>query len=99
MLKGAAMLIRPGGTLLGARLFEPVSINTKSSGDAAHMNSLLAPGTVVTPRVMLRLNNRPEPESGVRLFEEAEICNVLIGPPPDTLPDTVQLLAVSPAAS
>src|SRR5438046_863674 len=99
LIVAAAMLIRPGGTLLGVRLFVPVSINTKSFGDAAHINSLLAPGTLLT-RVRLRSNNMPDPESGVIPFETAEMCNVLIGPPPGRIfPDTFQLLAVSPAAS
>ena len=50
-------------------------------------------------RVILRLNKVPDPESGVKSFENAEIRRVLIGPPPGiTLPVTFQFDPVSPAA-
>jgi hypothetical protein len=46
---------------------------------------------------MFRLNRVPEPESGVKSLEKADMRSVLIGPPPGiTLPDTFQLVAVSP---
>src|SRR5204863_1849774 len=57
----------------------------------------VAPALLLT-RVSLRLNRVPQPESGVTSFEKAEMRSVLIGPPPGRmLPDTFQLLAVSPA--
>src|SRR5204863_7862900 len=57
----------------------------------------VAPALLLT-RVSLRLNRVPQPESGVKSFEKAEMRSVLIGPPPGRmLPDTFQLLAVSPA--
>ena len=58
---------------------------------------MLAPGVLLT-LVIFRLKRVPEPESGVKSFEKAEMRRVLIGPPPGiTLPDTFQLVAVSPA--
>ena len=48
--------------------------------------------------VMFRLNRVPEPESGVKSFEKADMRRVLIGPPPGRMfPDTFQLPAESPA--
>ena len=44
------------------------------------------------------MNRVPEPDSGVKSFEKADTRSVLIVPAPGrTLPDTFQLLAVSPA--
>ena len=58
---------------------------------------MLAPGVLLT-LVMFRLNRVPEPESGVKSFEKADMRSVRIGPAPGiTLPDTFQLVAVSPA--
>ena len=58
---------------------------------------MLAPGELLT-RVILRLKRVPEPESGVKSLEKAEIRRVLIGPPPGiTFAETFQLVAVSPA--
>ena len=42
---------------------------------------MLAPGVLLT-LVMFRLKRVPEPESGVKSFEKAEMRRVLIGPPP-----------------
>src|SRR5438046_6709719 len=68
----------------------------KLFGSAAQVSAVLAPGVLLI-LVMFRLNRVPEPESGVKSFENAEMRSVLIGPPPGiTLPDTFQLLAVSP---
>src|SRR5437762_1780490 len=65
-------------------------------GGATQVSAVLAPGVLLT-LIMFRLNRVPEPESGVKLVEKAEMRSVLIGPPPGrTLPDTFQLLAVSP---
>ena len=58
---------------------------------------MLAPGVLLT-LVMFRLNRVPEPVSGVKSFEKADIRRVLIGPPPGRMfPDTFQLLTESPA--
>ena len=43
-----------------------------------------------------RLNKVPEPESGVKSFEKAEMRKVLIVPAPRTFPVTFQLVAVRP---
>ena len=57
-----------------------------------------APGVLLT-LVIFRLNRVPEPESEVKSFEKADMRRVLMGPPPGiTLPETFQLVAVSPAA-
>src|SRR5215831_15552106 len=87
----------PGGMLQGECEFRSASMKIKSFGDAAQVSAVLAPGVLLT-RVMFRLNKVPEPESGVKSFENAEIRRVLIGPPPGkTLPETFQFVAVSPA--
>ena len=72
-------------------------MNSKSLGEAPQTNGVLAPGLLLT-RVIFRLNKVPEPESGVKSFEKAETRSVLIVPLPRTLPDTFQLVPVSPAA-
>ena len=49
-------------------------------------------------RVILRLKSVPEPESGVKSFEKADILRVMIDPFAEMiLPDTFQFVAVSPA--
>ena len=53
----------------------------KLFGEAAQVSAVLAPGVLLT-RVMFKLNRVPEPESGVKSFEKAEMRRVLIGPPP-----------------
>ena len=91
------MVMLPGGVLPGVWLSRLASIKKKSFGGAAQVSAVFAPGVVLT-RVMFRLNRVPEPERGVKSFEKAEMRRVLIGPPPGTtLPDTFQLVAVSPA--
>ena len=93
----AWMVMLPGGVLPGAWLSRLESIKMKLFGGAAQVSAVLAPGVLLT-LVMFRLNRVPEPESGVESFEKAEMRSVLIGPPPGiTLPDTFQLVAVSPA--
>src|SRR5438552_6369952 len=98
MLNVAAwMVMLPGGVLPGAWLFRSVSIKIKSFGGAVQVSAVLAPGVLLT-LVMFRLNRVPEPESGVKSFEKADIRRVLIGPPPGRMfPDTFQLLTESPA--
>jgi hypothetical protein len=90
------MVMLPGGVLQGAWGSRLVSIKIKSFGGAAQVRAVLAPGVLLT-LIMFRLNRVPEPESGVKSFEKADMRKVLIGPPPGiTLPETFQLLAVSP---
>jgi len=62
------------------------------------MSAVFALGVLLT-LVMFRLNKVPEPDNGVKSFEKAEMRSVLVVPGPvlRTLPDTFQLLAVSPA--
>src|SRR5437016_9734491 len=91
------MVMLPGGVLFGPWLSRLESIKIKSFGEAAQVSAVLAPGVLLT-LVMFRLNRVPEPESGVKSVEKADMRRVLIGPPPGiTLPDTFQLVAVSPA--
>src|SRR5664279_1455745 len=71
-------------------------MKTKLSGSGCQTNGLTAPGVLLT-LVMFSVNRVPEPDSGVRSFEEADTCSVLIVPAPITLPVTFQLLAVSPS--
>ena len=69
----------------------------KLSGSAAQTNGLVSPGVLLTLSI-LRLKSGPDPFNGVKSSEKAETRSVLIGPGPGkTLPDTTQLLAVSPA--
>ena len=97
MLNVAAwMVMLPGGVLLGAWVSRLESMKIKLFGGATQVSAVLAPGVLLT-LVIFRLNRVPEPESGVKSFEKAEMRSVLIGPPPGiTFPDTFQLLAVSP---
>src|SRR5438128_12143248 len=93
----AWMVMLPGGVLPGVWGSRLESIKMKSFGGAAQVSAVFAPGVLLT-LIMFRLNRVPEPESGVKSFEKAEMRRVLIGPPPGImLPVTFQLLAVSPA--
>src|SRR5437667_5774745 len=93
----AWMVMLPGGVLPGYWGSRLASMKKKSPGGAAQVSAVLAPGVLLT-LVMFRLKRVPEPESGVKSFEKAEMRSVLIGPPPaTTFPDTFQLVAVSPA--
>src|SRR2546425_298747 len=96
LIVAAWMVMLPGGVLLGAWVSRLESIKIKLFGGATQVSAVLAPGVLLT-LVIFRLNRVPEPESGVKSFEKAEMRSVLIGPPPGiTFPDTFQLLAVSP---
>ena len=79
-------------------MFRSASIKNKLSGGAAQISGVLAPGVLLT-LIMFRLNSVPEPESGVKSSEKAEMRRVLIVPGPvlRILEETFQLLAVSPA--
>src|SRR5436190_4360786 len=97
LISAAWIVMLPAGVLQGVWLSKFVSIKIKLFGGAAQVSAVLAPGVVLT-LVMFRLNRVPEPASGVKSFEKADMRSVLIGPPPGiTFPDTFQLLAVSPA--
>ena len=71
-------------------------MNTKLFGEAAQVSVVLAPTELLT-RVKFKLNNVPDPESGVDVVENAEMRSVLIVPAPRTLPLTFQFVAVNPA--
>ena len=85
---------------MGVAVPRLASMKIKLFGFAAQTNGLIAPGALLTLSI-LSLNNVPDPFSGVKSFEKADMRRVLIGPGPGrTLPDTVQLEApVSPAAA
>ena len=88
----------PGGVLPGAKAFRSLSNRAKSSGAAAHVNGVLAPCVLLT-RVMFKTKRVPEPDNGVESMEKAETRRVRTGPGPGrTLPETFQLVPVSPAA-
>ena len=90
------IVMLPGGVLPGAWVARLASMKIKLSGGTAQVSAVLAFGVLLT-LVMFRLKRVPEPESGVKSFEKAEMRRVLIGPPPGiTLPDTFQFVAVSP---
>ena len=97
MIGATWMVMLPGGVVQGAWGSRLESMKIKSFGGAAQVSAVFAPGVLLT-LVIFRLNRVPEPESGTKSFENAEMRSVLIGPPPGiTLPDTFQLVAVSPA--
>ena len=74
-----------------------LSIKKKLSGGGAQTNGLIAPGVLLTLSI-LSSNRVPDPESGVKSFEKADMRSVLSGPAPGrTFPDTFQLPPVSPA--
>ena len=80
------MVMLPGGVLPGAWVSRLASMKIKLSGGAAQVSAVLAPGVLLT-LVMFRLNRVPEPDSGVKSFEKADMRSVLIGPGPGrTLP-------------
>lgn len=66
---------------MGVNVFRSASIKRKLFGAAAQINGLISPGVLLT-RSILRLNNVPDPFSGVKSFEKAETRSVLIGPAP-----------------
>lgn len=98
ILIGAAWIVMlPDGVLPGGSMFKSASMKIKLSGSGFQTNGVASPG-VLLMRVMFRLNSVPEPESGVKSLEKADIRSVLMGPAPGrTFPDTFQLPPVSPA--
>ena len=93
----ASMVMLPGGVLPARWISRLSSKKIRLSGGAAHISAVLAPEAPLT-LVMFRFNRVPEPDSGVvPSFEKAEMRSVLIGPGPGrTLPETFQLLPVTP---
>src|SRR6266853_5936646 len=93
------IVMLPGGVLPGAWVSRVLpSIKIKLFGGAAQVSAVFAPGVLLT-LVMFRMNRVPEPDSGVKSFEKADMRSVLVVPGPElrTFPETFQLLAVSPA--
>jgi hypothetical protein len=83
---------------LGTVVLSWSSINSKSSGDGFQFSGLIGPGVLLTRR-MIRLNSVPDPLSGMKSSEKADIRRILTEPGPllIMLPETFQLLAVTPA--
>src|SRR5205814_1431134 len=73
----------------------------KLSGASAQTNGLLASGGLLLTLSILRLKSVPDPFSGVKSSEKADMRRVLSVPGPvlRTFEETFQLVAVSPAAS
>ena len=94
------IVIRPLGVEAGSCVLRLSSTKTKLSGAGFQTNGHIAPGVLVT-LTSLRLNNVPEPFSGVMSFEKACMRRVLIVPGPLLImaPATVQSVEVSPAAA
>ena len=69
----------------------------KLFGSAAQTNGLIVPGVLLVLSI-LKLNSVPDPFSGVKSCEKADMRRVRIGPVHGRmLAETFQLLAVSPA--
>jgi hypothetical protein len=84
---------------MGTNAFGVGSRKIKLFGAAAQTNGLISPGVLLTLS-MRRLNSSPDPLSGVKSSEKADIRNVLIVPAPLRMfAETFQLVAVSPAAA
>src|SRR5204863_9102153 len=93
------VLTLPGAALPTVRLERSASIKMNWSGAGAQVNWVACPACAAwLTLVILSSKSVPDPDSGAKSVEKAEIRSVLIGPvPARTLPDTFQLLAVSPA--
>ena len=72
------------------------SMKIKSFGGDFQAKGLISPGVLLTLSI-LRLNSVPDPFSGVKSFEKADMRRVLIPEPGRMLPETFQLTPVSPA--
>src|SRR6266404_9761989 len=94
----AVMVMRPSGVAAGGNVSRLSSIKMKLFGAGFQASVLVAPGVLLTLSI-LRLNNIPDPFSGVKSLEKADRRRVLVVPGPGlrTLPDTFQLTPVSPA--
>ena len=84
---------------MGANVMRSPSMKMKLFGSGCQINGVVAPGVLLT-RSILKLNSVPDPFSGVKSWEKAEMRRVLIGPVPGRMfAATIQLPAVSPAGS
>ena len=74
------------------------SMNSKSLGAGLQINGLVAPGVPLTLSI-LRLKSKPEPLSGVKSSEKADIRNVFTVPGPVLIMFalTLKLVPVRPA--
>ena len=91
------MVMLPSGVVPGAFVVRSAAMKKKLSGSGFQVSAVFAPEVPLT-LIMFRWNKVPEPAIGVKSFEKPDTRNVLIVPPPGrTLPDTFQLLPVSPA--
>ena len=91
------IVISPLGVEPGSCVFRSASSKIKLFGFGFQTNGLVAPGVLLTLTI-LRLNNVPDPFSGVKSCEKADMRRVLIGPVPGRmLAETFQLVPVSPA--
>src|SRR5437667_2606418 len=86
----------PGGVLPGACFTRLVSMKTKLFGEDAHVSGVLAP-TVLLTLVKFKLKSVPDPDSGVDVFENAEMRSVFTVPAPRMFALTFQFVAVNPA--
>ena len=81
---------------MGVAVPRLASMKIKLFGSACQISGVVAPGVLLT-RSILRVNNVPDPFSGVKSFEKADMRRVLIPEPGRMLPETFQLTPVSPA--
>jgi hypothetical protein len=97
---GPVIVMRPLGVEPGSCTFRSVSMKIKLSGYGCQTNGLVAPGVLLTLTI-LRLHNVPDPFSGMKSFEKADMRRVLSVPGPvfRIFAVTFQLVALSPAAS
>src|SRR5438132_545125 len=96
LIVAAWIVMLPGGVLPGAWISRLLSMKIKLFGGVAQVKAVFALGVLLT-RVMFRFKRVPEPDSGVKSFEKADIRSVRIGPEPGTtLPVTFQLVAARP---
>jgi len=92
---GPVMVMRPCGELAGSNEFRSASMKKNWSGATFQTNGLVSPGLLLTLSI-LRLKSVPDPLSGVKSSEKADMRRVLSVPGPvlRTLEETFQLLPV-----
>ena len=83
---------------MGACVARSMSMKKKLSGSGFQTNGLVSPGLVLTLSIF-RLNSKPDPFSGVKSREKAEMRRILaVGPVPGRMfEETFQLVLVRPA--
>ena len=95
-LRLADWVTLPGAVVPGVCSWRSASMKVKLLGGAAQSNR--EPPAALLSRFNLNSNKVPDPERGVKSFEQADTRSVLIGPVPgSTFPDTFQLPPVIPA--